>query len=86
MPNYQEIYTYVMGQIQLEMATLRAANIRWWHSLAIIRTIPPTDLDRHYFLWIVDWCRFDIDDTECRIRLWREKLYWLWRANRMFEF
>ena len=86
MLKYPEIYALVMDQIRKEMAILRAAHIRWWHSLAIIRTIPPSDLDCHYFLWIVDWCRFDIDDTECRIRLLRERLYWLWRADRMVEF
>ena len=86
MPKYPEIHAYVMIQIQKEISYLRSANLRLWHSLAILSTIPPTALDLHHFLWVVDWCSFDCADTEHRIQIWWERLYCLWRANQLVEF
>ena len=87
MSRYEEIEAIILEQIRREQVLLDAAIVRRGHCLAIVRAIDPTRLDRlSHWLGAVDLSSVEITRSETAIRLLRDGLWFLYRANQLANF
>ena len=87
MSRYEEIEAIILEQIRREQVLLDAAIVRRGHCLAIVSAIDPTRLDRlSHWLGAVDLASVEITRSETAIRLLRDGLWCLYRANQLVNF